>query len=224
MKRDLLAFIATATLAIAITLANNNDHKHSGLKSPPENTHMGFIHRMSRSPSHTAGDGGCNSTAAGTLDLYLLSADGNTLLAGRRFSATDPAVASNPDVRDAILHQTTVKTTHDNKRMLIVLNSSQPLMTSIPPTDTKYMLSTTQPLSLPSGLNLASRIATMIDGAPDPAPFTGRKVATPAAANRVGVIHASRAARSVVQVASTIYTSHNVDDGSAAPTVICSYD
>lgn len=155
MKRDVFYFLFVLSLATVLWACSDEE-------SPPPDgttqgtTYMGITLLLPKAQPGTraAEDGDYNAagqysgaTKILTLDMYLLSPDGSTLLESRRFTPDDYRYSSNADGSDAIRLTEAFKTTPGDKRMIIIINSPDALLTELPPNDYRYVLSGSLPLS-----------------------------------------------------------------------------
>ena len=99
-------------------------------------------------------------TTIATLDLYLISSDGSTLLDARRFGPSDFLFGADASGRDMIRLSAPFKTIPGDKQMVVILNSPDPLLTTIPGSDYLYKLSSTLPLSSLARIYQSSSVTT----------------------------------------------------------------
>ncbi|MBB4045305.1 Mfa1 family fimbria major subunit [Bacteroides reticulotermitis] len=154
MKQNVCHFLITLSLILGISACSDNDN--SSLEETAQGiTYMGITLSLpAQIRTRAVEDQDYNSvgeysgvTEIKTLDIYLLSSDGNNLLENRRFTSGEYSFSSNADGSDAIRITTPFKTTPGNKRMIVIINSPEALLPSAPSVDYLYSLSTSLPLS-----------------------------------------------------------------------------
>ncbi|MBF0647964.1 Mfa1 fimbrilin C-terminal domain-containing protein [Dysgonomonas sp. GY75] len=168
MKRKLCSFLTGLILLTGFTACSTDEGTGKEGTVPGGTTHMGLMLSLVQNRSVKAADDP-DYNAAGqysgvteivTLDLYLLSSDGATLLDARRFGTSDFLFGANPDGSDAIKLTTPFKTIPGDKQMVVILNSPEPLLTAIPGNDYLYTLSSTLPLSSLARIDQSSSVTT----------------------------------------------------------------
>jgi hypothetical protein len=144
MKQRILYYFVLLTLLVGITACNNDDLKNdddlekttymglslffpgeSGLKAEPEDYNP---------KGYYAGN-----TVIETVDIYLLSGDGSTLLDRGRYGIGDFGFRQEAGV-DMMRLNTPFKTTPGNKQMIVIVNSPEALSTTIPSDTYRYTL------------------------------------------------------------------------------------
>lgn len=144
--------ILSTLLAVAMISSCSNDAGERGGKNPPEGkTYMGISIKL---PGHTDTRLDPQGTIAGatkieTLDLYLLSADGNTLLYSNRYAndGSQLQFGSSSTGNDIIFLGQPFSTAPGDKRMIVIINSPNPLFPGVPSRNYLFQLSASLPMS-----------------------------------------------------------------------------
>ncbi|GAB6119381.1 Mfa1 family fimbria major subunit [Dysgonomonas termitidis] len=168
MKRKLWSFLTALFLLTGFTACSSDEGTGKEETVPRGTTYMGLSLSLPQSRSTKAADDPdynavgqySGVTELATLDLYLISSDGATLLDARRFGQSDFLFGGNADGSDAIKLTTPFKTIPGDKRLVVILNSPGPLLTAIPGDDYLYTLSSGLPLSSLARIDRSTSVTT----------------------------------------------------------------
>ncbi|MDR1501391.1 MAG: Mfa1 family fimbria major subunit [Prevotella sp.] len=154
MKRNVWYFL---TLALLLGLGSCDNEKEETRETDEFNkgtTFMGITIFLPQKNLKASDDQNYNVAGSYSgitnilsLDLYLLSEDGTILLDSRRFDDGDLTVNTDPSGRDHIRLVAPFKTTSGDKKMIVIVNNPQPLLSSVPSDDYLYTLSSSLPLN-----------------------------------------------------------------------------
>lgn len=157
MKRNINFFLMALLLVTGLASCSNDDEKAPDENLPEGITNMGIrlsVKYGSGSGLKASDDIPYNPmgnyagfTEINTLDIYLLSSDGTTLIQSKRFLKSDLSFSYDTDGGDMITLLTPFKTTPGNRKMIVIINSPSALMTTVPPDDYRYILSSSLPLA-----------------------------------------------------------------------------
>ncbi|MBF0577138.1 Mfa1 family fimbria major subunit [Dysgonomonas sp. GY617] len=168
MKRKQWSFFTALMLLVWIVACTSDEGVGKEELSSTGTTYMGLslslprtnITRAADDPNYNGVGQYSGVTTIATLDLYLLSSDGGTLLDARRFQPGDFLFGSDAVGRDMIRLSVPFKTIPGDKQMVVILNSPNPLLTAIPGSDYLYTLSSSLPISSLAHIDTSSSVTT----------------------------------------------------------------
>lgn len=156
MKPNLWRLLAILVLITGFTACKDDENGDKATDPKKMTTHMYLTLRLPSQPGlKAADDNNYNSvgvyarpTVISTVDIYLLSPDGSTLLDSRRLDgANGDFTFQSSGGYSHIYPAKPFKTTPGSKTMVIIINSPEPLLTTPPAADYRYTLSSSLPLS-----------------------------------------------------------------------------
>lgn len=157
MKRKLWSFLTALFLLAGFTACSSTDENGDKPSDPKDmTTYMSLTLRLPQAGLKAADDNPYNNagiytgvTAINTLDIYLVSSDGTTMLETRRLTHVNGDYTFHSDAGgyDHIDLAKPFKTAPGTKKMVIVINCPLPSLTAAPADDYRYVLSSSLPLS-----------------------------------------------------------------------------
>ncbi|MDR0811368.1 MAG: Mfa1 family fimbria major subunit [Paludibacter sp.] len=173
MKKSISLFLFAALL-FGFASCKNDDLKPNEELQKEQTTYMGITIRLPQAssrkapaadddPNYNLSGNFSGVTGVATIDLYLISSDGATMLDHRRLISTngDFTFATQGAIDHIVLMQP-FKTTPGDKKLIVVVNSPEALMSDIPSDDYLYTISSSMPLSSIARVDNAKSI--VIDG------------------------------------------------------------
>ncbi|MBD8349947.1 Mfa1 family fimbria major subunit [Dysgonomonas sp. HGC4] len=157
MKRKQWSFLTALVLLTGFTACSTDENGNTPDEPKEMTTYMSLTLRLPKQANLRAGDDN-NYNAAGiytgvtainTVDIYLTSTDGTTMLETRRleYEKGDYTFQADASGYDHIDLTKPFKTAPGSKKMIVVINCPLPSLTAAPADDYRYVLSSSLPLS-----------------------------------------------------------------------------